>query len=588
MSKSPRIILLPFSPKYFPKHFFNKGLGLNTWPQYPVLKWLLMGPFVVFVIIATIPVIFWGIGNLIIYRSYDTDNCLEAYGRFLKIFADMGFGNKSEWTIENGYQNRNPNLESLRILYLKTTEMSVFEKIHPEEFLKHADKVWVYKTDEDLLRHIKYQPFDANGSIWVKADSNSQVCTFNYLNELDEQIKPIIEQQKVDAYHQFQKQKQRHPQIQLEPNNVLPSKIVYYYEPSYDPLVNECIQQNIDLIDAALAKKGLQLMYWPRILLQEDQPSTSAQQYAAYMMPTLGDNEIESIVKALQTKDATENDLFKSGFEQAIGMPTFDSPCFIRCVEDNYLPELKKCNYSVFPISDEADESIWQKIDFYCKIVGVRENGPQYRLASPDELDPDDYFFYLDRLIDPAAKSAIDSIKKLDDEKLLFSSMAYMINTLKESYPDLCKKLNQTLYNAIQNQNNTISKLVIDNQYRIFLPDYNNLEIEMGPLPKTVFLFLLNHPEGVLFKELRPHVNELVDIYAKVGNRIDMDQIRDSILELTDPRSNSINEKCSRIKEAFISKITEELAENYFVTGNRSTPKGIKIDRSLVQFLQTK
>jgi hypothetical protein len=110
----------------------------------------------------------------------------------------------------------------------------------------------------------------------------------------------------------------------------------------------------------------------------------------------------------------------------------------------------------------------------------------------------------------------------------------------------------------------------------------------MSPLPKTVFLFLLNHPEGVMFKELRQHVNELVNIYTKVGNRLDMDQIRESINELTDPRSNSINEKCSRIKEAFISKITEELAENYFVTGGRSSSKGIKLDRSLVQFSQTK
>jgi hypothetical protein len=67
-----------------------------------------------------------------------------------------------------------------------------------------------------------------------------------------------------------------------------------------------------------------------------------------------------------------------------------------------------------------------------------------------------------------------------------------------------------------------------------------------------------------------------------------MGQIRESILELTDPRSNSINEKCSRIKEAFISKINEDLAEHYYVTGNRSSPKGIKLDRSLVQFLQTK
>ena len=63
------------------------------------------------------------------------------------------------------------------------------------------------------------------------------------------------------------------------------------------------------------------------------------------------------------------------------------------------------------------------------------------------------------------------------------------------------------------------------------LPDFNNLEIELGPLPKTVFIFLLRHPEGVLFKDLRPHSKELKEIYTKVGNRLDMDQIEKSIKE---------------------------------------------------------
>jgi hypothetical protein len=588
MSKAPRIILLPFSQTVFPKHFLKKGFALNTWPQYPVLKWLLMGPFVVLMILTIIPVIFWGIINLMINRSYDTDKSLEKYGRFLKIFADMGFGNSSEWSIESDYRNPDANKETIKILCLKNREISQFEKIVPNEFWKYADKVWVYRTDEDLFRHLKYQPFDTNESLWVKADLNNDACAFSYLNEDDAQIKPIIEQQKVDAYHQFQKLKQRHPQIQLHPNDVLPPEIVYYYEPSFDPLVNQCIQENISKIDESLATKGLQLMYWPRILLQKENLKVDAQQYATYTMPTLGGKEIESIVKELQTNNDAENKLIKNGFEQAIGMPTLDKPCFIRCVEDDFFPENKIFTYSVFPLTAEPDESILQKINFYCKIVGKNNDGPQYRIATPDESDPDAYFFYVDRLIDPAAKLAIDSIKKLDDQKILISSMAYLINTLKESHPDLCKKLNSTLYDALSKTNNTVSRLLIDEQYRIFLPDYNNLEIELGPLPKTVFIFLLRHPEGVLFKDLRPHSKELKDIYTKVGNRLDMEQIDKSILELTDPRSNSINEKCSRIKEAFLSKMADSIAQQYYVTGSRSSNKGIQLDRSLVQFPQTK
>ena len=162
------------------------------------------------------------------------------------------------------------------------------------------------------------------------------------------------------------------------------------------------------------------------------------------------------------------------------------------------------------------------------------------------------------------------------------------VNDVERYIKGFIKKLNSALYDALSKTNNTISRLVIDEKYRIFLPDFNNLEIELGPLPKTVFIFLLRHPEGVLFKDLRPHSKELKEIYTKVGNRLDMDQIDKSIKELTDPRSNSINEKCSRIKEAFVSKIDDTIAKQYYVTGSRSSNKGIQIDRTLVQFSQTK
>ena len=130
--------------------------------------------------------------------------------------------------------------------------------------------------------------------------------------------------------------------------------------------------------------------------------------------------------------------------------------------------------------------------------------------------------------------------------------------------------------------------MVIDDRYRIFLPDYNNIEIELNPLSKSLYIFLLLKPEGIRFKELSNYRKELIEIYSRVGNRLDMDQVKKSIYDLTDPRSNSINENCSKIKEAFISKIDDSIAEQYYITGSRSQNKLIKLDRSLLIFPQTK
>lgn len=129
-----------------------------------------------------------------------------------------------------------------------------------------------------------------------------------------------------------------------------------------------------------------------------------------------------------------------------------------------------------------------------------------------------------------------------------------------------------------------LSPIVIDQEYRIWLSGYNNLEIKLTPLQKTVYFLFLRYPEGILFKELRHYKNELQSIYCDISNRECLDGIEKSIEDICNPVENSINEKCSRIKEAFLYKFKDEIAKNYYITGNRGCPKLIKLDRTLVQW----
>ncbi len=127
-----------------------------------------------------------------------------------------------------------------------------------------------------------------------------------------------------------------------------------------------------------------------------------------------------------------------------------------------------------------------------------------------------------------------------------------------------------------------LSRIIINRNYQIFLPEFNNMEIEMTPLPKAVFFLFLKHPEGIIFKDLQNYKDELTEIYKRTNKRENIDITLQSIEDVTNPLKNSINEKCSRIREAFVSKIDENLAKYYYITGERSTPKKIIIDRSLV------
>jgi hypothetical protein len=126
--------------------------------------------------------------------------------------------------------------------------------------------------------------------------------------------------------------------------------------------------------------------------------------------------------------------------------------------------------------------------------------------------------------------------------------------------------------------------LLITEDFRIVLPDYNDKEIKMAFLPKVVFFFFLRHPEGLCFKQLCDYKDELFAIYRRISNRENEAKMIESINDITDSTKNSINEKCSRIREAFLREFDNEIACNYFITttNKESFNKSITLDRNLV------
>ena len=127
-----------------------------------------------------------------------------------------------------------------------------------------------------------------------------------------------------------------------------------------------------------------------------------------------------------------------------------------------------------------------------------------------------------------------------------------------------------------------LSRLHITKDYRIILQDYG-MEIEMKPLPKILFLLYLNHPEGIYFKDLSDHRKELMEYYKGIKDGLfSMSEAENRIERLTTPGDNSVNEKSSNIKAAFVSKIEPRLASNYCIVGSRAGKRKITLPRELV------
>ena len=144
------------------------------------------------------------------------------------------------------------------------------------------------------------------------------------------------------------------------------------------------------------------------------------------------------------------------------------------------------------------------------------------------------------------------------------------------------KGLNEWTFRSLFKTKAQLSRLVITKDYRILLPDYNDIEVKMEPLVKAVYFLFLNHPEGIIFKELADYREELLNIYKKLKPMGLNKRTIQSIEDVTNPLLNSINEKCARIRSAFVKEFDESLAKNYFVSGERGEAKKIALPRDLV------
>ena len=128
-----------------------------------------------------------------------------------------------------------------------------------------------------------------------------------------------------------------------------------------------------------------------------------------------------------------------------------------------------------------------------------------------------------------------------------------------------------------------LSRLTIGKDCTITLSDYQQ-EVKMEPIVKAIYLLFLNHPEGIAFKYLPDYRKELADIYQKIKPYGLNERAIRSIEDATNPLLNSINEKCSRIRAAFLPVVDSTLLEQYIITGKSGEVKKITLPRELVSW----
>jgi|GEM_PF-4262875 len=210
------------------------------------------------------------------------------------------------------------------------------------------------------------------------------------------------------------------------------------------------------------------------------------------------------------------------------------------------------------------------------------------KVGLPRISTPEDRFQEESAKVTRELRDKLSKMLAPGQEAILMNVLMDFMATLKKDNPKVAWLLESELNIKLQPKNQALSPLKLVQisggyDFRILLPDYD-LEIQMTPLCKTLYLFFLRHPDGVMLKDLVDHRAELMKIYERISNLGDKEKIEDNIDRLVDVvRDNSIHVNCARIKSAFGEKVTDPIARRYYITGRRGQPKRIDLKPGLIQ-----
>ena len=123
-----------------------------------------------------------------------------------------------------------------------------------------------------------------------------------------------------------------------------------------------------------------------------------------------------------------------------------------------------------------------------------------------------------------------------------------------------------------------LSRIEVDERFRILLPDYN-MEIKMNALWKAIYILFMHHPEGIVLKDMPDYRTELAQIYYAMGTG-EYERMEATLDDITTPGSDNFRQYLSKINKAFTSVLAIDLAQHYIISGQRGKPYGIQVLRS--------
>ena len=350
-------------------------------------------------------------------------------------------------------------------------------------------------------------------------------------------------------------------QIEFKLNGRLSAKELVYIASEEDKDLTELFETRPEMLEGWGQMIGFHIIYLPLLIKK-----LKDKQVLQYRAPYLNDVELSEITIGNDfLLQYLENPSDKEKIKQG----------FIRTEDIHRGNDGKdKATNRFYPLSSKSGEPLADQLHRIGKQISLEKGGHDRYLESQTQSFDD-----FDDAESSSTNFADDSFSPDEQEET--------INELMEEVRERINKLRQRgiaeyLLEKLIHPDNRLSRLVITKDWRILLPDYNDMEIKMEPLVKAVYLLFLRHPEGIVFKQLPDYREELTKIYNQLKPSGLTDRALQSIEDVTNPMLNSINEKCARIRAAFVGQFDEYMAKSYYVDGLRGEAKKIALPRNLV------
>lgn len=329
---------------------------------------------------------------------------------------------------------------------------------------------------------------------------------------------------------------------------------VIYVQEEGDDAVNDYIRTHLDSLQEIFANMALRFVYLPAL----NDEIAHTKEICTYWKPSGKSHPLLVKAKALSNSFLLDYMCHKENRQDV------SSPAVWRLIPPEFLSEHDR----------NAGHYVFKRIELHAPLY----NTPTYyeTLSRKCFFETDSPRYRLARL-----NSADESFEK--ESKELFQKAKMLINKMR------CIGVSEMVIASLLEPETEPSHLRITSDNRIFLSDFDDKEIKMTPLVKAVFFLFLRHHEGIAFKELSDYADELAGLYdairdGKTTNREfnTPKRLNRSIQNLIDPFNNSINEKCARIREAFLICIHEQIAKHYIVLGKRGEPKHIPLSQDKI------